>query len=156
MATNRKAPLLVLFAVLVAAAGLAWWRVARPLAPAPAAAATAPARGGELVASFRSAFTTYNRYVDPNATGDLLGLLTQASLVRVDRATDRLEPWLAESWTESSDGLTYTLKLRPGVTFSDGVPFTSADVVFSASRCSPIPARSHRRCRTRSWLEASP
>jgi peptide/nickel transport system substrate-binding protein len=128
---NRKAPLLVLFAVLVAAAGFAWWRVARPPAPTPAAPATAPARGGELVASFRSAFTTYNRYVDPNATGDLLGLLTQASLVRVDRATDRLEPWLAESWTESSDGLTYTLKLRPGVTFSDSVPFTSADVLFS-------------------------
>ena len=83
------------------------------------------------MASFRSAFTTYNRYVDPNATGDLLALLTQAPLVRVDRATDRLEPWLAESWTESPDGLTYTLKLRQGVTFSDGTPFTSADVLFS-------------------------
>ena len=31
----------------------------------------------------------------------------------------------------SPDGLTYTLKLRPGVTFSDGAPFTSADVLFS-------------------------
>lgn len=79
----------------------------------------------------RSPFASYNRYVDPTAQGDLLALLTQAPLVRVDRATDRLEPWLAESWTESPDGLTYTLKLRQGVTFSDGVPFTSADVVFS-------------------------
>jgi peptide/nickel transport system substrate-binding protein len=132
LATNRKAPFLVLIAVLLAAATLVWWRAGRPNAPTGGAPApTAISRGGELVASFRSAFTTYNRYVDPNATGDLLGLLTQASLVRVDRTTDRLEPWLAESWTESPDGLTYTLKLRPGVTFSDGVPFTSADVVFS-------------------------
>ena len=45
--------------------------------------------------------------------------------------TDTLEPWLAESWTESADHLSFTLKLRPGVVFSDGTPFTSADVVFS-------------------------
>ena len=51
--------------------------------------------------------------------------------MRVDRRTQELEPWLAESWTASADGLTYTLKLRPGVTFSDGAPFTSADVVFA-------------------------
>lgn len=108
---------------------------ARPRSgPAPATSrsvATTPARGGELVASFRSPFPTYNRYVDPTAAGDLLAFLTQAPLVRVDRSTDRLEPWLAESWTESPDGLSYTLKLRQGITFSDGVPFTSADVLFS-------------------------
>jgi peptide/nickel transport system substrate-binding protein len=93
--------------------------------------ADTPSRGGELVASFRSEPSTYNRYIDANAAGDLLALLTQAPLVHADRTIDHLEPWLAESWTESPDHLTYTLKLRPGITFSDGVPFTSADVVFS-------------------------
>ena len=62
---------------------------------------------------------------------ELLSLLTQATLVRVNRATGALEPRLAESWTQSPDGLTWTLKLREGLTFSDGAPFTSADVVFS-------------------------
>ena len=57
--------------------------------------------------------------------------LTQARLVRINRQTQELEPWLAESWTASPDGLTYTLKLRSGVTFSDGAPFTSADVLFA-------------------------
>jgi peptide/nickel transport system substrate-binding protein len=38
---------------------------------------------------------------------------------------------LAESWTRSDDGLTYTVRLRQGVRFSDGVPFTSGDVLFS-------------------------
>ena len=38
---------------------------------------------------------------------------------------------LAERWEISPDGRTYTIKLREGVTWSDGVPFTSADVVFS-------------------------
>ena len=58
-------------------------------------------------------------------------MLTQAPLVRVDRTTDDLQPWLAESWQRSDDGLTYTLKLRNGLLFSDGTPFTSADVAFS-------------------------
>jgi peptide/nickel transport system substrate-binding protein len=58
-------------------------------------------------------------------------MLTNARLVRVNRATDQAEPWLAESWTRSADGLTYTLKLRPGVFFSDGAPFTADDVLFS-------------------------
>jgi peptide/nickel transport system substrate-binding protein len=46
-------------------------------------------------------------------------------------ATDRWVPWLAlgASW---SPGLQIVrLDLRPGVTWSDGVPFTSADVVFT-------------------------
>ena len=88
-------------------------------------------RGGTLVASLRSEPTSYNRYVDQSAAGELISLLTQAPLVRVNRTTDTLEPWLAESWSESEDGRAYTLKLRDGVTFSDGTPFSSADVLFS-------------------------
>ncbi len=94
-------------------------------------ASDVPSRGGELVVSYRSEPTTYNRYIDTTAAGDLLGLLTQAPLVHVNRATDELQPWLAESWTESPDHQTYTLKLRQGIAFSDGAPFTSADVLFS-------------------------
>jgi peptide/nickel transport system substrate-binding protein len=48
----------------------------------------------------------------------------------VNRATDELEPALAESWT-TTDNRIFTLKLRPNVRFSDGTPFTSADVLFS-------------------------
>jgi len=38
----------------------------------------------------------------------------------------------------SPDGLTYTFKLHPGVTFHDGTPFTSAAVAFSFARRSAI------------------
>lgn len=46
-------------------------------------------------------------------------------------ATDRWVPWLALGATWSPGLQTVRLDLRPGVTWSDGVPFTSADVVFT-------------------------
>ncbi len=61
----------------------------------------------------------------------MVTFLTQSRLVRVNRSTDELEAWLAESWTSSPDGLTHTISLRPALRFSDGEPFTSADVLFS-------------------------
>jgi peptide/nickel transport system substrate-binding protein len=59
--------------------------------------------------------------------------LTQAPLVRVHRTTDRLEPWLAESWAASPDNLVYTVKLRPAVLWSDGTPLTAEDIVATLS-----------------------
>jgi microcin C transport system substrate-binding protein len=41
------------------------------------------------------------------------------------------EPSLATSWTTSKDGKEITFKLRPGVTWQDGQPFTAEDVKFS-------------------------
>ncbi len=41
-------------------------------------------------------------------------------------------PWLASSWTVSPDGLTYTFKLRDGVTFSNGTAVNAQAVVADA------------------------
>lgn len=49
-----------------------------------------------------------------------------------------LVPSLATSYTASKDGLTYTINLRHGVKWSDGVPFTSKDVVFTLEKFLPI------------------
>ncbi|MDE3156136.1 MAG: ABC transporter substrate-binding protein [Acidobacteriota bacterium] len=88
-------------------------------------------RGGTLVASIRSEPDTFNRYASRSFVTDIISRLTQAKLVRINRVTDQIEPRLADSWTRSDDGRRYTLHLRPGVEFSDGQPFTSADVLFS-------------------------
>jgi peptide/nickel transport system substrate-binding protein len=45
-----------------------------------------------------------------------------------------LAPALAESWTESPDGLVYEFVLRQGLTFHNGDPFTGEDVKFSFLR----------------------
>jgi peptide/nickel transport system substrate-binding protein len=101
--------------------------------PAPAPVATGPARGGSLTATLRSEPSTFNR-LGPGgdqAAPDAVTRLTHASLVRLNRTTGEYEPWLAQQWTASPDGRVFTLTLRDGVTFSDGVPLTSADVVFT-------------------------
>ena len=54
-------------------------------------------------------------------------------LIRVDNTGTKLEPGLAESWTVSDDGLTYTLKLRDAK-FSDGSPITAEDAAFNVLR----------------------
>lgn len=45
-----------------------------------------------------------------------------------------LQPWLAESWEQSDDGLTWTFYLREGVMFSNGREMTAEDVKFSYER----------------------
>ena len=55
--------------------------------------------------------------------------LTGAPLVRVNRSTDQIEPWLAQSWTASPDNLIYTLTLRPGLMAADGTALTATGVV---------------------------
>ena len=88
-------------------------------------------RGGTLVASLRSEPRTFNRVLDQNFVVDLFNLITSSKLIRVNRATRALEPALVEKWSISPDNLTFTLTLRDGVAWSDGTPFTSADVLFT-------------------------
>lgn len=96
----------------------------------PESGATAT-RNGDLVVSVRSEPQSFSPYAQRDSTTQLVGLLTQAKLVRVNAATQDLEPWLATSWALADDGLRFTVKLRTGVAFADGTPFTADDVVFS-------------------------
>ena len=54
-------------------------------------------------------------------------------LTRIDR-NGNVEPGLAESWSVSPDGLTYSFKLIGGVKFHDGTPFDCSVVQFSYGR----------------------
>ncbi len=45
-----------------------------------------------------------------------------------------IQPQLAASWSQSSDKLSWTFTLKPGLKFSDGTPLTSTDVAYSLNR----------------------
>ncbi|WP_020590211.1 ABC transporter substrate-binding protein [Desulfobacter curvatus] len=51
----------------------------------------------------------------------------------VDNVSE-IYPGIAESWETSDDGLTYTFKIRKGVTFASGNTLSADDVVFSLRR----------------------
>src|SRR5437763_1639250 len=60
--------------------------------------------------------------------------LTGGVLVRMNRQTQALEPELAQSWKVSKDGKEITFKLRAGISFSDGAPFSAEDVAYTVQR----------------------
>src|ERR671937_2169419 len=101
---------------------------------APVFAADAPA--GTLTIGLH--VTLVNRWLDPEETEGIItpfmvlyGL--QEALVKRMPAGQQT-PSLAESWTQSKDGLTYEFVIRKGVKFHNGEPVTADDVKFSFDR----------------------
>jgi peptide/nickel transport system substrate-binding protein len=66
---------------------------------------------------------------ETSSTGAIGGLFD--GLVEDNGETTEVEPALAESWTTSKDGRTWTFVLRKGLQWSDGTPMTANDVVFT-------------------------
>ena len=53
------------------------------------------------------------------------------------------EPGMAECWTSSADGLTWTYKMRTGMKWSDGEPLTADDVEYTIDRANDEEWNSH-------------
>jgi len=84
-----------------------------------------------LVVGIYSTRTTELRPLNP-LERDIISIygMVYESLVTVDD-NGLPQPLLAETWTESNNGKTWTFTLRENVTFSDGTPLTADDVVAS-------------------------
>jgi len=129
---DRRARVLALIA-LVALAG---W-------PGVAARAQQPRPGGELVFVVGSEMPSYDGHRE-----ETFGLTHPvaphySTLLRAeptDRTGTKLVGDLAESWTVSRDGLTYTFKIRRGVKFHDGSTLTARDVKVSYDKIVNPPA----------------
>lgn len=118
----RKTPVVILAALL----GASFLLASIPASAAPRVLRVTfswpnvidPAVGNDY-ASSSSVVNLYDTLVFPNAKG-------------------LVDPWLATSWTVSPDGLTYTFRLRRGVTFHDGSALKASDVVYSYTRLKTI------------------
>src|SRR5216683_1910500 len=117
---------------------------AKPAAPAaptaaPAAAASKPAetprRGGELVYVVSAEPPSYDGHKETTFAVIHPVSPHYSTLLKFDPENyPKVVGDLAESWTISPDGLTYTFKLRDGVKFHDGSALTSRDVKVSYER----------------------
>src|SRR5207302_2663041 len=100
--------------------------------PKPPKGVEAPAKAGEhdgrAIEATIQRGGTLSGSIRPGDLQDAIRLLTQATLVRNNRSTNQIEPWLAESWTVADDNLTYTFTLRANILWSDGRPFVADDV----------------------------
>ena len=125
---RSSARLFLLLLVVVLSAGLVWG-----LAGTFAASPSASPGAGKV--TLKVGWTT-----DPDNLNPFVGI-EQSSYelwhINYDFLTNygdqylQTEPGLAESWTKSADGLTWTFKIRQGVKWSDGIPLTAKDIAFT-------------------------
>ncbi len=94
------------------------------------AAAEDPVRGGTLVTVLGTNVRNLNSAVQSGIVTGFPGAQLFASPLRYDEDWTP-QPYLAESWEVSADGLTVTLNLVKNAKFHDGTPLTSKDVAFS-------------------------
>jgi peptide/nickel transport system substrate-binding protein len=96
-----------------------------------AAADAGPVTGGTVVAGIDPGqLSTFNTQLTSVTSSLVVADVWADGLMTYDRDGNRI-PRLAESWEVSSNGLTYTFKIRSGVKWSDGQPFSAEDVVFT-------------------------
>jgi peptide/nickel transport system substrate-binding protein len=99
--------------------------------PSLVSAESATQSGGELHFCLRGEPKTFNPLLVEENASETIRYLTGGVLVRLNRQTQALEPGLAVSWKVSEDGRKITFRLRSGLHFSDGTPFTSEDVAYT-------------------------
>lgn len=89
-----------------------------------------PVRGGTLVMAVSADPPTFNTGITTDTQAWFAAGKIFNGLTFLDRDLNN-HPDLAESWEVAPDGMTYTFRLRPGVRWHDGKPFTSKDVQFT-------------------------
>jgi peptide/nickel transport system substrate-binding protein len=95
---------------------------------------TVAADANTLVVASGADAVTLDPQVSFDGQSPLLWRAVYETLVKYDGDTLDIVPHLAESYEISDDGLTYTFKIRPGITFSDGAPLDAAAAKLSIER----------------------
>src|SRR6185369_14918214 len=99
-----------------------------------ALAAALSLQAAELRFCLRNEPKTFDPALVEDEASEAIRYLTGGVLMRVNRLTQELEPELALSWKISEAGRAISFQLPDNVKFSDGSPFTSADVAYTFKR----------------------
>jgi peptide/nickel transport system substrate-binding protein len=87
--------------------------------------------GGELRFCLHHEPKTFNPLLADDESTETIRYVTGGVLVRVNRITLKPEPELAASWKVSEGGKRIRFKLRDGLKYSDGTPFSASDVAYT-------------------------
>ena len=130
--TTRFAPLLLILVVLLLSSCDLFGSNTPNI---PAKPVKAPAKDQVFVAPILGAsdITTFDPALAYDTSSISAIQMIYTGLVQLDDKF-QIHPQLAQSWQQSSDGLTWTFHLKPDLKFSDGTPLTSADVIYSIDR----------------------
>ncbi|HYO46788.1 MAG TPA: peptide-binding protein [Gemmatimonadota bacterium] len=117
-------PLGILLIAMIACGG------SEPAGEGPGTAG-APVDGGTAVVATVSDFDAFNELVSTdNDTNQTMSYVLFMNLVQLDGEMN-YEPYLADSFWMSDDGLSLTFRIRNGVTWHDGTPVTVDDVIWT-------------------------
>jgi len=108
--------------------------MALALTPLPALAQDAIKQGGDIVITYKDDIATLDPAVGYDWVNWSMIKSLYSRLMDYTPGTPDLIPSLAESFTVSPDGLTYTFKLRKGVKFTNGRELVASDVKYSIER----------------------
>ncbi|GIW20341.1 MAG: ABC transporter substrate-binding protein [Chloroflexota bacterium] len=107
---------------------------------APASPTGQPKAGGTLVVALPGDITrTDPALIDDSNSSYVMTQVMEGLVALKPGTTSEVVPALAESWTISPDGKTYTFKLRQGVKFHDGTDFNAEAVKFNYDRWKNFP-----------------
>jgi len=111
--------------------------------------------GGVFKIGFQSDLKSLNPCVASDVwSWNVIGLVYD-TLARTSKDTMEPIPWVAENWSEDTpDHLNWTVKIRQGVKWHDGMPVTADDVVFTYNFFSVI-NRPHPWCDCIDWTPIS-
>lgn len=107
-----------------------------------------PAHGGSLTEGLIGTPRFINPLLELSDADRDLTYLVYSGLLR-PAPTGELIPDLAESYSISADGLTYTFKIRDNATFHDGTAVTADDIIFTIDMAMNASLRSPKRT---SWI----
>ncbi|MDP2858322.1 MAG: ABC transporter substrate-binding protein [Bacillota bacterium] len=101
----------------------------KPATP-PAPPKEEPKYGGTFIVAQYSDITNLCPFLSTDGASNVVNTIIHRPLVQY-RYNNVPTPVMAESWSFSTDGLTWTFKLRKGIKWHDGTEFTAEDVKFT-------------------------
>ncbi len=102
-----------------------------PLPQEPLIVDTAGRTGGTLNYPLAGEPPSFNAANVGDSRGQLLATLLTGTILEFDRKKQQVIGGIMKEWSVAADATSVTLKLRAGVRFSDGVPVTADDILFT-------------------------